>query len=347
MKNQFLLRVALLVLLSTCSVGLSAQNQYWTMAVAEGNSTRPALMTYHGKMETAGNGVGYYRIFDDSPRYRHEADEPVRLQYGYRMADRKIYVYDFEAQKETVAFDFSLSAGDSFRTFNGMAWKVVSATDTLVNTSFCGTGGSVSKRLLSVVSDDGKYSDQWLEDFGSFMNHFMVRSLENVRYSHTLLMEYDYGAYLAREIGSDPIFTHDSGWMDGHYDDGGTGESAKCSFENGTLVYESVRWWWGHRMYSCFYRDGDDIHALFQWELNPMEDNASPALQRDVVTFRGLPAPASGKYTVHNDDGSASIGSVEATSRPAGAVYDLQGRRVGARLTKGIYIMGGQKVHVK
>ena len=38
-----------------------------------------------------------------------------------------------------------------------------------------------------------------------------------MKYSHTLWMEYDFGEYIAREINADPIYGHDSGWMDGHY----------------------------------------------------------------------------------------------------------------------------------
>lgn len=87
------------------------------------------------------------------------------------MADKK-YIYNYENHKEAIGFDFNLSVGDCFTTLNGMQWEIVSARDTLVNVSVLGTGECVSKRLLSVRTLDGKTTDKWLEDFGSFNNHF-------------------------------------------------------------------------------------------------------------------------------------------------------------------------------
>ena len=280
---------------------MSAQ-QDWALAVWERGNEKPAVMEYHSVAETAGNGIEYYRIYDDGYIFRHEAYNPVKLQYGYRWADNSLYVYDFENRKETLAFDFSLSEGDHFTTFNGMEWTVESVRDTLVNMSFCGWGECVTKKLLTVKTADGTRSDQWLEDFGSLANRFMIGSMENVEISQTLWVEYDMGEYIAREISADPFFAHDSGWMDGTYDDGPTSAPhTKCTYENGRVTIESVQWWYEHRDYTCFYRDGDNIHKLYGWLMEPHVDSGTSALRKDDIALNGLPAPASGSYTIHVD----------------------------------------------
>lgn len=212
MKKHFIIIVYVILL----SAGLSPMyaQQYWSLAVWEKGNDKPTIMEYHSVAETAENSVEYYRIFDDSYRFRNEANNPVKLRYGYRWADKRMFVYDFESHKETLAFDFNLSVGDHFTTFNGIEWIVEMAKDTLVNISFKGKGKSVAKKILTVVSLDGTQNDQWLEDFGSFANHFMINSMENVECSQALWMEYGMGEYLAREISTGRFYAHDSGWLD-------------------------------------------------------------------------------------------------------------------------------------
>ena len=276
------------------------------MAVIEQGKEVPIILEYHSVVEVAENGQEYHRIIDDSYRFRHEAYNPITLQYGYRWADKQMFIYDFEKQKETLGFDFSLSPGDHFTTFNGIEWTVEAAKDTLVNVSFCGLGESVPKRLLTVRTLDGKQSDQWLEDFGSFTNHFMINPVENFKYSQTLWMEYDMGEYLTREISSDPFFAHDSGWLDGLYDDETNQNYTTCIFENGNIIFENVQWWYDHRDYTCFYRDGDEIYQLYSWEMEPHIDGGSLALRKDVINFKDLPIPISGQYIIHIGDNEYS-----------------------------------------
>lgn len=99
----------------------------------------------------------------------------------------------------------------------------------------------MSKRLLKVSTVDGELTDQWLEDFGSFTNHFMIKSMADIKYSQTLWMEYENGEYLAREINADPLFAHDSGWMDSSHLNSELNEYIKCTYENGCVVFEDGR----------------------------------------------------------------------------------------------------------
>ena len=346
MKKIFTTSLAFAVLLSANPIELYAQ-QFWAVSVIEDGNVTPTILEYRGMAETAENQIEYYRIYDDSYKFRHEDYNPIKLQFGYRHADKQIFIYDFETQKETLAFDFSLSEGDHFKTFNGMEWVVEATKDTLVNVSYCGKGESVSKRLLSVKTIDGKLSDKWLEDFGSFANRLMINSLENVRLSQTLWMEYDYGVYLAREISADPIFGHDSGWLE-EIDSEPTGEEySKCTYENGQLTFEDVKLGWEHRDYTCYYRDGDDIYALYRWEMTPHVDNGNSIQIKDVTIFYGLPAPESGKYVIHVNENQypTIIGKVSLPSHSS-RIYDLQGRRMWQHPTN-VYIKDGQKIFRK
>ena len=345
MKKHYLLITVLLGVFSLISLEMHAL-QYWAMVAIKNGKEKPTIREYHSVVESTENGVEYHRIFDDSYRFRHEAYNPVKLKYGYRWEDKKMYIYDFENQEKTLAFDFNLSIGNHFTTFNGMEWMVEGVKDTLVNISFCGKGVSVSKRLLSVKTLDGRVTDQWLEGFGSFSGHFMINSLDDVEYSQTLWMEYDMGEYLAREINSGLILCHDSGWLDECCDESGNEPYTKCSFENGTLIFENVMWQWEHRDYSCFYRDGDDIYQVWRWEFEPHADGESLALRKDIMTFHGLPAPMSGRYTIHIDDNmyETHIGKIGFVPCPHDSLYDLRGIRVHSQQKRGVIIKKRQKL---
>ena len=170
-------------------------------------------------------------------------------------------------------------------------------------------------------------------------------------YSQTLWMEYDFGEYLAREINADPIYAHDSGWMDGHHnhDQEDQEEITNCYLENGRVVFESVQWRWDHREYSCFYRDGDDIYRVYWVNLDPLVDGGTSTLLKDVATFKGLPEPTSGKYKVHVGDDvySTGINNVRIPSQSEGEIYDSQGRKLSSEPSQGLYIKDRQKVYKK
>lgn len=344
MKQHSILRTLITVLLSSFAIELCAQ-RYWALAVMEQGKEKPTIMEYLGSKEMAENGKEYFRVRDITGHH------PTNLQYGYnyRWADKQIVIYDFNSQKETIAFDFNLTPGNRFTTFNGMEWVVETVKDTVVNISFCGLGESVTKRLFTVRTTDGKQSDQWLEDFGSFTNLLMIDRLDNVRYSHTLWLEYYYGKNLAREINADSFFAHDSGWIDRAYESDSKEEYSKCYFENGQVVFQSIAWRWPHREYTCFYRDGDDIYRLYSCELSPHVDGGTYAYRKDVITFQGLPAPASGCYNIHigGDNYTTGISHTGTPVQAKGAFYNLQGQRLWQKPKKGMFIKDGRKIFIK
>ena len=329
----------------TLSASCAHAQHRWAMIVSTGDSDKPAVIEYHSEEETAKNGTTYSRIYDDGWRFRRESYSPLKLRYGYRLADKQMYVYDFESGKETLAFDFRLSVGDSFTTFNNMEWKIVGAKDTIVNRSFCGMGESVSKRLLTARTLDGRLTDRWLEDFGSFLGHFLIEPIGHNSFSQTLWMRYAMGEYLAREINEDPFFAHDSGWMERIYGKDQVSAYAQCRLENGSVVFENYKWAYEHRDYTCFYREGDSIYKIYNWEMEPHIDGGTPAMRKDEVVFMGMPSPTDGKYVVHIDEREYPTGiaipNLNDNLKPE--TYDLQGRRQQEKSRRGVYIRDGRK----
>jgi hypothetical protein len=49
-----------------------------------------------------------------------------------------MFIYDFDKQEETLAFDFNLSEGDHFTTFNGKKWEIVDIRNVLLKINRAG-----------------------------------------------------------------------------------------------------------------------------------------------------------------------------------------------------------------
>ena len=343
MKRNYIIKIFVSVLLLAGTYTMQAQNS-WAMATIEDGKDWPSVTWYICQPEKGANGIDYLRIYDKSHFIHREYRNPVKQQYGYRMADKQIFIYDFEKDEERLAFDFTLSAGDHFTTYNGIEWEVDAVMDTLVNISYKGEGESSTKRLLKVHSVNGRYSDQWLEDFGSFANHFMVLPMIESGQMHTLWMEYEYGHNLVREISSDPIYTHVTDYPD-EINDGPT--SYDVTYNDGTLKVESMGMFSPNRSYSCYYRVGDGLYCVYVWIVSPGNGAAYVVWHHDIAYYYGLPEPQSGKYTIYSMDEKPSGIVVERTnnsgsSQTESPIYDLQGRKLTSKPTNGIYIFQGQ-----
>jgi hypothetical protein len=84
--------------------------------------------------------------------------------------------------------------------------------------------------------------------------------------------------------------------------------------------------------------------------LEPHVDDGDLTLIRDVVTFKGLPTPTSGHYTIHINDNEYSTSSVEEIAthiQHEDHFYDLYGRILKSKPTNGFYIRNGQKIYAK
>mgnify|MGYP006916057204 CR=1 FL=1 len=351
MKLDFLSKLFIQTLIILCTNTMQAQHS-WAMATIVDEENTLSFTEYHSMPETGVNNIDYLRIYDESCRLRQDYYNPIKTQYGYRISDKHIFIYDFDTEKERLAFDFTLSEGDHFITYNEMEWKVEAVLDTLVNLSYLGTGKDCTKRLLKVSSIDGLYSDQWLEDFGSFSNHFMILPMSDAQQIQTLWMEYDYGCYLVREISADPLFTHYSGWPEDFFNNGQETESVNCSYKDGVLFVEDIRWRSPNCEYSCFKRIGDNISCAFVWELNPSTEESVVVLRKDIYFFTGLPEPQTGIYDIlfntttktsveNNITQDSNIYNIN--NKKESPIFDLHGHKLKYTPASGIYILNGKK----
>lgn len=349
MKKNILLYTLLSFFMYVAPPNLRAQfiESTWAIGTVVDGQNKPIITMYKGFLEKGTNDAEYVRM--------HEVDwivyckyfNLIPLQYGYRMADRKIFIYDYANDKENLAFDFTLSAGEHFTTFNGTEWIVEEVRDTLVNISYMAEGEPSVKTLMTVRSADGVYTDQWLEDFGSFTNHFMIKSMEEMKNSHTLWMSLDYGYDIVREIHADPFFTHYSPW-DGKELEDPTNDYVDYFYEDGILTVEDLRWRTYNNEYYCYYRVGDDIYNAFKWDVTGW--SFMIVLKRkDTTIFRGIPEPQSGCYTIHfsleEEPGESLLITLPAKNAVENSsVYDLQGRKLESTPSQGLYIQNGRKV---
>ncbi len=348
--RRILSKAFILMLLFVGSNNVDAQH-YWALATMENEQEKPVVCEYHSLNEKGTNGIDYKRIYDDGFRFRKEPYNPVKTQYGYRMHDKKIYIYDYNKDEERLAFDFGLSVGERFTTYNGMEWKVEEVKDTFIRISPPMESCDAEQyKLLKVRSVDGKWTDQWLENFGSFTNHFMIKSMDEMKLSQALWMEYDCGEYIAREFSADPLFGHDTGWRESRYN-----ASEFCSHEetysDSTLTVEDISYTYARRDYRCFYREGDIIKTLYTWEFEPYAEYTGDIfLYKDVIVFRGLPKPIdSYLIDIYAELPTTEPNSIHNVSSEIekSSIHNLQGRRLISRPTRGIYIQQGKKILVK
>ncbi len=114
------------------------------------------------------------------------------------------------------------------------------------------------------------------------------------------------------------------------------------------ILVEDYRWRSPNREYTCFYREGDDLYIAYKWDLNPATEADVVVARKDIAYYTGLPAPQSGKYTMHFRQDERPTGITHPTIRPKQSpMFDLQGRQLKSAPQKGIYIQNGKKVLVK
>ena len=72
MKQLSLISIVFAALLSLNPLELHAEVYHrWAMAVLERGSETPTLLQFHSDVETAENGIKYYRIIDDSSIFHY------------------------------------------------------------------------------------------------------------------------------------------------------------------------------------------------------------------------------------------------------------------------------------
>ena len=305
------------------------------------------LDVYTSSSCQAPNGMYYYRwsggdrIFYGKgwPYYTH-TETP--LAYGYRHADDKIYVYNFETDTESIAYDFTLQPGDEWTTPDGISWKVVGRRTELFESKFDYVLDYRNEHtVLSVQSADGEMTDEWVEYIGAIYHPLQAWGWSDVKYVHTAFFNFDEsgGLLVCFPFSEDPVY--------GHYvdvaPDPDAHETITRDFEitagSDSLTVTLSHYPWFTRDYCYTYRDGDTFY-INSFEIGPVRDGNDPP-----KSF-GLSFPAS--ISVNNPaiflNGEQLTTSIQAPEAPSAytPAFDLTGRRLAAPPRRGLYIEDGR-----
>ncbi|MCM1312728.1 MAG: hypothetical protein NC206_03755 [Bacteroides sp.] len=266
-------------------------------------------------------------------------DECPLSRYGFAVYDKRVYLYDFETGEETLCMDYNLQKGEMFTTYNGEKWEVIETKDTLITEL-----GHEKEHKVLIVSNvgDGRV-DKWVEGAASFTNFLMIEKEQPGMTTH-LLWTQSSDSYITNEFSADPLFGHDTGWLQAE-EWGEEKKETTLEYKDGLLIIDDSYYSWPSRYYSCYLRKGDDIFCAYSIELQPHYDGGEYVLRNDVFYLKGLPEPASGSYNVHWGDKILSTGvrGVGADSPTTHTIFDLQGRKLNAAPAHGIYIEDGVK----
>lgn len=337
----------LLAFMLTAAISVSAEQRYsWAIATFNAETQDVSIAEYTTICEQAPDGTTYNRIVLDTRGSAENRYETTK--YGFCENDGKVYVYDFDTAQKHVAIDYNLQAGDTFTSINGEKWQVEVSSDTLI-CDYNDAGIIYEKRhkMLKVTNTDDGRKDTWLEGLGSMSNHLITEKPRTGEHSEMLWI-YNEDHYIAREFSADPLFGHDTGWLSGTYsNDNEDGVFSTATYQNNILTITDSRMWYSSRHYICYYRAGDDIYAKTVWELLPHIDAAQDIMVCDTISIHGIPAPASGTYTVHLIDGTTTTGiyrtynEYKTTDHP---IFDLNGHLLSAKPRNGIYIQNRRKI---
>lgn len=348
MRYKDSMRSVLLAFMLTVAISVPAEQRYsWAIATFNAETQDVSIAEYTTKCEQAPDGNTYNRIVLDTHGSAENRYETTK--YGFVENDGKVYVYDFDTAKKHVAIDYNLQSGDTFTSINGEKWQVEVSSDTLI-CDYNHTGVIYEKRhkMLKVINTDDGREDTWLEGLGSMSNHLMTEKPRTGIHSEMLWIYNEEQYYIARELSADPLFGHDTGWLSGTYSNDKEDEVfTTVTYQNNVLTITDSRLWYPSRHYTYYYRAGDNIYAKAVWEFLPHIDAAQDMVLCDTFSIHGIPAPASGAYTVHLTGGTATTGiyrtynEYKTTDHP---IFDINGHLLPTKPQNGIYIQNGRKI---
>ena len=363
MKRLFI--YLFIVLFPACSSQLFASYEYQEdmdslLHKVEGHRQGVVVLNEEGvKMKIymstsfeAPNGKSYYRWWDGGRNIVMFEHDPARLSdngfvplpYGYRFDDEKMYLYNFLTDKEAVAYDFTLQPGEQFTTPDGISWEVVGRRTEIFESMFeYQTDYKNEHVVLSLQSLDGTKTDEWVQHIGSLQYPIQIWDRTDIKLARTAFFNFgESGDKLVYfDFAEDPLYGQiiyvdpDPYAMSDIYRD------YTVTAGNKSLNIAINYYIWFTREYCYTYRDGStfDIHSI---ELGPYRDGGEDETPSFGLTFPG--APSYDHYNiVYNGEvlTSSSIGALQEPGKNCPA-FDLSGRRLSARPTKGLYIEDGK-----
>lgn len=310
------------------------------------------MRVYMSCISKASNGISYYRWWDGN--FLYAIHDPVELAnddrakpmtYGYRNDDEKMYVYNYEKEEESVAYDFTLQPGEQFTTPDGVCWEVIKRR-TEVFESLLDENLIDYKNehvVLNVLSSDGTMTDEWVQYIGALHYPIQVWGRSDIKRSHTAFFNFGDSddKLLYFNFSEDPIYGQYVMVVSGP--DAHTELNRNYSITTGEESIDvSINYYtWLTRHYCYTYRINDtfDIQSL---ELGPYLDGGDLSSALLGLTFPDAPSFDNYNVIFNGEMLSTSIATPQESDQNR-STYDLSGRKV-SKPKSGVYIKDRKKV---
>ena len=277
-------------------------------------------------------------------------------RFYYRQDSRQLYRYDESQQKEELMMDFDLKEGEVFTRPDGVRLKVESVGDTLLyHYSY---GFKVPCRMLKLRDvDDATLQDTWIETMGSLTSGILLPTdLEN---------------YTLKQVMKFAGFTTSMWWVNSPtFRTGNVNVGDEVDVPPMTPVADSLHYEFvgdtlhitGVLTLNCFHDyyyichiDGINVGITYDMS-STLAATCNSAYNVEFIIPGFTPGTT---YTVSvNNRFTATITCPDASAIPPVArdtdqpkghpqLFDLKGRPVTTRPTRGIYIKDGKKYYTK
>ena len=307
---------------------------YEMVLVGEDGALNQVSLVSTANQQQVVNGLTY-KVLD--------AGELGLGQLCFRQEDGRVYRLDADGQHEVLCYDFTLKAGDEFVSPDGTEWTVLSSRDTLMNLPM---REQFSTHLLTLSQKaNPQVQDTWQEGVGSWhYGPFTPDLLQS--YAHVAMLgclmnnqtfSFDRSPLWSRFLGlphaqmpadeeeQNPLSSGDSlVW---------TLRGDSLHVRGRVLRSASSR---GLKAW-CYLHDG--VASLY---IEPVPTMSYMPLRYDVDLCVPCHGERVAQVEVRGATLPSSIASSVMTSQPC-VIYDLQGRKVEGKPSRGIYIIGGKK----
>ena len=346
-------------------------NKFWTIQCFEKNSDGNMSMssitltdyTFNDRENnTTTFGEYSYVLYNVMNSHKN-----LKSNLYFREKDAKVYRYDEQSSTEHLAFDFNLSAGDSFEKSDGTKWEVYEKGQAKDLPSYFDK--FYPDRIMLKLREKGNESheDIWIEGVGSIYtgildagdidsdstfveSEYRIFSYDNNDCSFFNIDNCSYKSCIGETYRLEAIDIEGDEFVEWDMN----GRKIETYFIDDTLCI---------RDYKFTYADVNTVGALINGNhIDVYVNSAYPlSIAPDyLVRIDGkIPGFKSGEYTIHFPEGNQAdttlvchgqVTDIHNISTPVfqqttNTIYDLSGRRLTGIPEQGIYIQGGKKYY--
>ena len=266
----------------------------------------------------------------------------------FRQEGGKVYRLTDDKQREVLCYDFGMETGEEFTAPDGTEWKVLSTRDTVMNLPM---QENYKTRLLTLCHKGNPgIQDTWQEGMGSWhYGPFTPDQLQSYASVAMLTCLMDNQVF---EFDRPPLWSSFLSHPHSH-------SSADDEWKMKWMNKDSLTW----------KQVGDTLHISgFVYGFGGTGGlNARSYIHEGVARVYAVPMPRQSyllnwydvdlhvpchgeeikKVEVRGNDIPSSIRTISAGRQETAQTYDLQGRKVEGKPSRGIYVIGGKKRVVK